>query len=207
MQSASTVAVENTEEVNRTVFHVLLAISFSHMLNEMLQSVVPALYSLIKEEFRLSFTDIGLITLVFQLTASLLQPFVGRYTDRNPLPMSLVVGMAFTFAGLVLFSYAANFTMLLFAVGLVGVGSSVFHPESSRVAHMASGGRRGLAQSIFQVGGNTGSAIGPLLAAAVVMPYGMRGVTWVSIGAIVGMVLLYQVGRWYVRHLYLKTAQ
>lgn len=207
MQSASTVAVENTEEVNRTVFPVLLAISFSHMLNDMLQSVVPAVYPLIKEEFRLSFTEIGLITLVFQLTASLLQPFVGRYTDRNPLPMSLVVGMAFTFAGLVLFSYAANFTMLLFAVGLVGVGSSVFHPESSRVAHMASGGRRGLAQSIFQVGGNTGSAIGPLLAAAVVMPYGMRGVTWVSIGAIVGMVLLYQVGRWYVRHLYLKTAQ
>src|SRR5690606_13363406 len=162
MQSA-TEAADHTTAVNRTVFPILLAISFSHLLNDMLQSVVPAVYPLIKEEFNLSFTEIGLITLVFQLTASLLQPFVGRYTDKKPLPMSLVAGMAFTFAGLLLFSHATSFTILLVAVGLIGMGSSIFHPESSRVAHMASGGRRGLAQSIFQVGGNTGSAIGPLL--------------------------------------------
>ncbi len=206
MQSA-TEAADHTTAVNRTVFPILLAISFSHLLNDMLQSVVPAVYPLIKEEFNLSFTEIGLITLVFQLTASLLQPFVGRYTDKKPLPMSLVAGMAFTFAGLLLFSHATSFTILLVAVGLIGMGSSIFHPESSRVAHMASGGRRGLAQSIFQVGGNTGSAIGPLLAAVIVMPYGMQGVTWVSIGAIIGMAILFQVGRWYASNLHLKSAK
>jgi FSR family fosmidomycin resistance protein-like MFS transporter len=190
--------------VSKTVFPVLFTISFTHFLNDMMQSVIPAVYPLVKDQFSLSFTQIGLITLTFQLTASLLQPFVGVYTDKKPLPMSLTVGMGFTFTGLLLFSVADNFALLLVAAGLVGMGSSVFHPESSRVAHMASGGKKGLAQSIFQVGGNAGSAIGPLLAALIVMPYGMRGVTWVSFAAVIGMLLLWRVGKWYANHLHLK---
>ena len=190
--------------VSKTVFPVLLTISFTHFLNDMMQSVIPAVYPLIKDHFSLSFTQIGLITLTFQLTASLLQPFVGAYTDRKPFPMSLAIGMGFTFAGLLLFSVADSFAWLLVAAGMVGIGSSVFHPESSRVAHMASGGRKGLAQSIFQVGGNAGSAIGPLLAALIVMPYGMKGVTWVSFAAIIGMLLLWRVGKWYANHLHLR---
>jgi FSR family fosmidomycin resistance protein-like MFS transporter len=190
--------------VTRTVFPVLFTISFTHFLNDMMQSVIPAVYPLVKDQFSLSFTQIGLITLTFQLTASLLQPFVGFYTDKKPLPMSLTVGMGFTFTGLLLFSVADSFVLLLVAAGLVGMGSSVFHPESSRVAHLASGGKKGLAQSIFQVGGNAGSAIGPLLAALVVMPYGMRGVTWVSFAAVIGMLLLWRVGKWYANHLHLK---
>jgi len=170
-----------------------------------MQSVIPAVYPLIKDHFELTFTEIGLITLTFQLTASLLQPVVGSFTDRKAQPMSLVVGMGFTFAGLILFSKAGSFPILLLAVGMVGIGSSVFHPESSRVAHLASGGRKGLAQSIFQVGGNAGSAIGPVLAALIVMPFGMRGVMWVSAAALLGMALLWQVGRWYSNHLYLKS--
>ena len=206
MSKISQVSVEEGGgvTVSKTVFPVLFTISFTHFLNDMMQSVIPAVYPLIKETFSLSFTQIGLITLTFQLTASLLQPFVGFYTDKRPLPMSLAIGMGFTFMGLLLFSVANNYGVLLVAVGLVGVGSSVFHPESSRVAHMASGGKKGLAQSIFQVGGNAGSAIGPLLAALIVMPYGMRGVTWVSFAAVLGMLLLWRVGRWYANHLYLK---
>ena len=205
MRSVSQLSAEaGTTTIRKTVFPVLFTISFTHLLNDMMQSVIPSVYPLIKDHFSLSFTEIGLITLTFQLTASLLQPFVGFYTDKKPLPMSLAVGMGFTFMGLVLFSIAGSFGLLLLAVGLVGVGSSVFHPESSRVAHMASGGRKGLAQSIFQVGGNAGSAIGPLLAALVVMPYGMQGVTWVSAAAVIGMVLLWQVGKWYGKHLHLK---
>lgn len=206
MKSVSQLQVEGSSKqlVQQTVFPVLFAISFSHFLNDMLQSVIPAAYPLVKDHFQLSFTEIGLITLTFQLTASLLQPVVGFYTDRKPLPMSLAIGMGFTFCGLLLFSAASSFAMLLVAVGMVGLGSSIFHPESSRVAHMASGGRKGLAQSIFQVGGNAGSAIGPLLVALIVMPFGMSGVSWVSLGAVVGMVVLWRVGRWYQDHLYLK---
>lgn len=206
MSATSQVSMEGEAAgaVNRTVFPILFTISFCHLLNDMMQSVIPAVYPLIKDHFSLTFTEIGLITLTFQLTASLLQPFVGFYTDRKPRPMSLVAGMAFTFIGLVMFSFAGSFSLLLVAVGLVGMGSSVFHPESSRVAHMASGGKKGLAQSIFQVGGNAGSAIGPLLAALIVMPFGMTGVTWVSMAAVVAMILLWQVGKWYSNHLYLK---
>ena len=198
-----------TEPVNvqKTVFPILFTIAFSHLLNDMMQSVITAVYPLIKEQFTLSFTEIGLITLTFQLTASLLQPVVGFYTDKRPLPMSLVIGMSFTLLGLLLLSVAGTFTILLVAVGLVGLGSSVFHPESSRVAQLASGGQKGLAQSIFQVGGNAGSALGPLLAAWIVMPYGMRSVSWISIAAIVGIVLLWQVGKWYKNHLYLKKSK
>jgi FSR family fosmidomycin resistance protein-like MFS transporter len=206
MKANSQVADEQVgvQAVRKTVFPVIFAISLAHFLNDMMQSVIPAVYPLIKDEFSLSFTEIGLITLTFQLTASVLQPFVGLYTDKNPFPMSLPAGMAFTFVGLLLFSVAGSFGILLLSVGLIGIGSSVFHPESSRVAHMASGGRKGLAQSIFQVGGNAGSSIGPLLAALIVMPYGMRGVSWISMAAVIGILLLWKVGKWYGNHLYLK---
>lgn len=209
MRSDSRMSAETatTVQANRTVFSILFAISIGHFLNDMMQSVIPAVYPLIKDHFQLSFTEIGLITLTFQLTASLLQPFVGLYTDKRSLPFSLAIGMGFTFTGLFLVSIATSFGFLLLSVGLIGVGSSVFHPESSRVAHMASGGKKGLAQSIFQVGGNAGSALGPLLAALVVMPYGMQGVGWISVAALVGMVLLWQVGKWYSRNLHLKPTR
>ncbi|MGC1242916.1 MAG: MFS transporter [Chryseosolibacter sp.] len=209
MRSDSEVSAETASRapVNKTVFSILFAISIGHFLNDMMQSVIPAVYPLIKDHFQLSFTEIGLITLTFQITASLLQPFVGLYTDKKPLPFSLAIGMGFTFTGLFLVSVAGSFSFLLLSVGLIGVGSSVFHPESSRVAHMASGGKKGLAQSIFQVGGNAGSALGPLLAALIVMPYGMQGVGWISVAALIGMILLWQVGQWYGRNLHLKPTK
>ncbi|WP_054471083.1 MFS transporter, partial [Achromobacter xylosoxidans] len=156
-----------------------------------------AIYPMLKDSFSLSFAQIGLITLVYQLAASLLQPFIGFYTDRNPKPYSLPVGMGFTLAGLLLLSVAPSFGWLLVAAVLVGTGSSVFHPESSRVARMASGGRHGLAQSLFQVGGNVGSALGPLLAALFIIPHGQRSVAWFSLAALFGMVVLTGIGRWY----------
>lgn len=207
MKAESQVSVGAAAAVQATVFPILFIISFSHMLNDMMQSVISAVYPLIKDEFQLSFTEIGLITFTFQVTASLLQPFVGAYTDKKPLPMSLSIGMGFTFLGLILLSVAGSFAVVLVSVALVGVGSSVFHPESSRVAHMASGGKKGLAQSIFQVGGNAGSALGPLLAALIVMPFGMASVSWLSLAAVLGMVLLWRVGKWYQGHLYLKQTR
>lgn len=190
----------------KTVYPILFAISFSHLLNDMMQSVIPAVYPLIKQSFHLSFSQIGLITLTFQLTASLLQPFVGFYTDRTPRPYSLAIGMGFTLLGLLSLSMAASFTAILVSVSLIGMGSSVFHPESSRVAHLASGGRKGLAQSIFQLGGNAGAAIGPLLAALVVVPHGQFYIIWFAIAAVLGIIVLIQVGGWYKGHLILKAA-
>jgi MFS transporter, FSR family, fosmidomycin resistance protein len=187
--------------VEGTLFAVIGAISFSHLLNDMIQSLVPAIYPILKTSFDLSFSQIGLITLTFQLTASLLQPVVGLYTDRKPKPYSLPIGMGFTLCGLVLLAYARNFPMLLVAAAMVGMGSSVFHPESSRVARLASGGRHGLAQSLFQVGGNLGSAIGPLLAAFIVLPHGQGSVAWFSLVALLAIVVLFNVGRWYAAHL------
>jgi FSR family fosmidomycin resistance protein-like MFS transporter len=181
----------------RTVMAVLLAISFSHMLNDLMQSLLPAIYPLLKVNYDLNFTQIGLLTLTFQITASLLQPVVGIYTDRRPMPYSLAVGMGFTLVGLLLLSRANTFAWLLVAAASVGLGSSVFHPESSRVARMASGGRYGLAQSVFQVGGNGGQAIGPLVAAFVVVPYGQGSVALAALLALLGMVVLTGVGRWY----------
>ncbi len=186
--------------VSRTVYSVLGAISFSHLLNDMIQSLILAIYPMLKQNFSLSFAQIGLITLTYQITASLLQPLVGLYTDKRPQPYSLPVGMGFTLTGLVLMSMAPNFGVLLIAAALVGCGSSVFHPESSRVARMASGGRYGLAQSLFQVGGNAGSALGPLLAALIVIPHGQRSIAWFSVAALVAMVVLANIGRWYSRH-------
>ncbi len=184
----------------RTVYSVLGAISFSHLLNDMIQSLILAIYPMLKDNFSLSFGQIGLITLTYQITASLLQPLIGTYTDKHPKPYSLPVGMGFTLAGLVLMSIAPNFGVLLVAAALVGCGSSVFHPESSRVARMASGGRHGLAQSLFQVGGNAGSSLGPLLAALIVIPRGQRSIAWFSVAALVAIVVLTQIGRWYKQH-------
>lgn len=181
----------------RALFGILVAISFCHLLNDMLQSLVPALYPIIKNSFHLGFGQIGLITLTFQLTGSLLQPLVGLYTDQRPKPYSLAFGMGFTLIGLVLFSIASTYMVLLTAAAMMGVGSAVFHPESSRVARMASGGQHGLAQSIFQVGGNAGSSLGPLLAAFVVLPRGQSSIAWFSVAALLGIVVLTCVGSWY----------
>ncbi len=176
---------------------ILAAIAFCHLLNDMMQSLLPAIYPMLKTSYRLSFAQIGLITLAYQMTASLLQPLVGMYTDHRPQPYSLVAGMGFTLMGLLLLAHATTFPALLVAASLVGVGSSVFHPESSRVARMASGGRHGFAQSLFQVGGNAGSAIGPLLAAFIVLPFGQVSIEWFSGAAFLGMLVLWTVGRWY----------
>ncbi len=181
-------------------FRVLGAISTAHLINDMMQSLIIAIYPILKGEFSLSFAQIGLITLTYQLTASLLQPLVGLYTDKKPLPFSLPVGMTFTLCGLVLLALSPNFGAVLLAAALVGTGSSIFHPESSRIARMASGGQHGLAQSLFQVGGNTGSALGPLVAAAVIVPHGKGSVAWFALVALLGIVLLLQVSRWYAAH-------
>ena len=183
-----------------TAFTILSAITFCHLLNDTMQSLLPAIYPTLKANYGLSFGQIGLITFTFQSTASLLQPVVGLYTDRRPLPYSLAVGMGFTLVGLLMLSVAASFPALLGAAGMVGLGSAIFHPESSRVARMASGGRHGLAQSLFQVGGNAGSAIGPLLAAFIVEPQGQRSIAWFSAIALVGSAVLWRVGGWYKRH-------
>jgi FSR family fosmidomycin resistance protein-like MFS transporter len=187
-------------DAERTQYAVLGGIGFAHMLNDMIQSLIVAIYPILKNDFSLSFAQVGLITLTFQLTASMLQPLVGMLTDKRPMPYSLPVGMGFTLCGLLLLAVAPSFPVLLLAAALVGSGSSVFHPESSRVARMASGGRHGLAQSLFQVGGNVGSAVGPLLAAWVIVPHGRGSVAWFSLAALLAIVVLLQVGRWYARH-------
>ncbi len=183
----------------RTSIAVLVAIAASHLVNDMLQSLLPAIYPMLKTGFHLDFWQVGLITLCNQLTASLLQPLVGLYTDRHPQPYSLAVGMSFTLTGLVLLATVTRFPLLLLAAALVGMGSSVFHPESSRIARAASGGRHGFAQSLFQTGGNAGASLGPLLAAFIVVPYGRGSVAWFTIAAFIGIVLLWNVGRWYKR--------
>ena len=180
-----------------TVVTIISAIALSHMFNDLIQSLIPAIYPILKSELALSFGQIGLITFVFQGTASILQPLVGIYTDRKPQPYSLVVGMSASLTGLVLLANAWSFGMVLLAVALVGIGSSIFHPESSRIARLAAGRRPGFAQSFFQVGGNAGSALGPLLAAFVVVPFGQSSVQWFALVALAGMGVLFMVGRWY----------
>jgi FSR family fosmidomycin resistance protein-like MFS transporter len=184
----------------KTVFPILFAVSFCHLLNDLNQSLLSAIYPILKTSFHLDFSQIGLITLVFQVTASLLQPLVGIYTDKRPTPYSLVAGMGCTLAGLLLLSVAPRYGILLMAAALIGMGSSVFHPESSRVARMASGGRHGLAQSLFQVGGNGGTALGPLLAAFIVLPNGQSSIAWFSLAALLAMFILWHVGGWYKAH-------
>jgi MFS transporter, FSR family, fosmidomycin resistance protein len=190
---------------DRTAFSVLFAIAVSHLLNDTVQSLIPAIYPLVKESYQLSFSEIGLITLAFQLTASILQPLVGHWTDRRPQPFALVGGMVFSLAGLLLLAWAGSFHSLLMAVALVGIGSSIFHPEASRMAYVASGGKRALAQSVFQLGGNAGSALGPLLAAAIIVPLGQTKISWFSLLPLIAMVVLWRVGRWYLRMMALRT--
>jgi MFS transporter, FSR family, fosmidomycin resistance protein len=181
----------------RTVLAVLIAISFCHMLNDMLQALLPAIYPMLKQSFTLDFSQIGLLTLTYQCTASILQPLVGLYTDHRPKTQALAVGMSFTMAGLITLAFAGHFGALLAAAALMGVGSSIFHPESSRVARLASGGQHGLAQSVFQVGGNLGSAIGPLLAAFFVLGGGQSSIAWFAFAALLGIIVLWNIGRWY----------
>jgi MFS transporter, FSR family, fosmidomycin resistance protein len=200
LSSEATATLSPAQAAGRTTFSILAAISFCHMLNDMMQSLLPALYPMLKSSYALSFGEIGLLTFTYQITASLLQPIIGIFTDRSPRPYSLSVGMGFTLVGLLLLAFAGSFWLLMLAAALVGTGSSVFHPESSRVARMASGGRHGLAQSVFQVGGNVGSAVGPLLAAFIVLPRGQSSVAWFSCAALLGMFVLFNVGHWYKLH-------
>ena len=203
----STLVNQQSQKIEKitetTVYTILFGISFSHLLNDTLQSLIPSIYPLLKDTFRLSFAQVGLITLTFQLAASLLQPFVGFYTDKKPQPFSLSIGMGFSLIGLISLSFANSFETVLISVALIGIGSSIFHPEASKIAYMASGGKRGLAQSIFQVGGNTGTAIGPLLAALIIVPYGRSHILYFSILALLAILVLIQVGKWAKKNLHL----
>ena len=195
-------------QVSPTRFNVLGAISFSHFLNDMIQSLIVAIYPLLKGEFSLSFAQIGVITLTYQVCASILQPLIGVYTDKHPKPYSLSVGMSFTLVGIVALAFAPSYAWVLAAAALVGAGSSIFHPESSRIARLASGGRHGLAQSIFQLGGNAGSAVGPLLAAWIVIPHGQKSLAWFAFAALLAIAVLTRVGAWHQRrHLHRRPAQ
>jgi FSR family fosmidomycin resistance protein-like MFS transporter len=198
MGQTSTIATSLSESSpSRTLLRVLAAASFCHLLNDMVQSLLPSIYPILKSSFHLNFTQIGILTLTFQITASLLQPVIGHLGDRTPRPFALPIGMTFTLAGLLLLAVAPTFGWLIFAASFVGIGSAIFHPESSRIARMASGGRHGFAQSFFQVGGNAGSAIGPLLAAFIVLPRGQIGMAWFAIPALLAICILIWVGRWY----------
>ncbi|MFT4017020.1 MAG: MFS transporter [Agriterribacter sp.] len=206
MEKTLAIPAQNTL-VQKTFYTVLFAISTSHFLNDMMQSVIQSVYPLLKQNYQLSFAQVGLITFVFQVTASILQPFVGNYTDKNPRPYSFVAGMVFSLIGIILLAYAHGFGVLLIAAGLIGIGSSIFHPEASKVAYYASGGKRGLAQSIFQLGGNGGSAIGPLLVAAIVMPFGQSHIMWFTLSALLGVFILSKVGTWYKAHLHMHMSK
>lgn len=182
---------------SNTVFSILLALSFSHMINDTIQSLIPAIYPIVKDSLKLTFSQIGLITLTYQLTASLLQPVVGFYTDKHPQPYSLAIGMGFTLIGLISLSQAHHFYLVLVSVALVGVGSSIFHPEASRLAYMASGGKHGMAQSLFQLGGNAGSSLGPLLAAMIIVPKGQSSISWFALAALLAIVVMLNIASWY----------
>ena len=197
--ATASVAADTT--VKTTVFSILIAISFSHMLNDTMQSLIPSTYPLLKKSLHLDFSQLGMVTFCFQLTASLLQPFVGLYTDRKPKPYSLAAGMCFSGTGLALLSRADSFPLVLISVALVGIGSSIFHPEASRLAYLASGGRRGMAQSIFQLGGNAGSALGPLLAAQIIAPFGQSRIIWFCLAALLAIIVLIRTGAWYQQNL------
>jgi FSR family fosmidomycin resistance protein-like MFS transporter len=184
----------------KTTFSILLAVSFCHLLNDMMQALLPAIYPTLKADYHLTFEQVGFITLAFQLTASLLQPVVGHFGDKRPVPFFLPSGMVFTFAGLLVLAFAKSYLVILISAAVIGLGSSVFHPESSRVARMASGGRHGLAQAMFQVGGNIGSALGPLTAAFVVLAYGQKSIAWYSLVALLAIFVLWNVSVWYKTH-------
>jgi MFS transporter, FSR family, fosmidomycin resistance protein len=187
----------NAAMTDGTVYSMLIICSISHFLNDMIQSIVPAIYPIVKESYGFSFAQIGIITFVFQMTSSILQPFTGLYADRHPRPYALSAGMCFTLLGLLLLAFAGNFVLILLAVSIVGIGSSLFHPTASRVAQMASGGKKSLAQSIFQVGGNGGSAVGPLLAALIILPFGQHAISWFALAALAAALIMLRLGKWY----------
>jgi FSR family fosmidomycin resistance protein-like MFS transporter len=195
----NTIATGGQASAGETAIIVILAVSFCHMLNDVMQSLLTAIYPILKSNYGLDFVEVGLLSFTFQCTASLLQPLIGAYTDQRPLPYSISAGMACTLVGLVILGFASNYGLLLAGSACVGLGSSVFHPESSRVARLASGGRHGLAQSLFQLGGNFGTSLGPLLAAFVVLPHGQTSVAWFSVAALLGMAILWRVGNWYAQ--------
>lgn len=199
--TASPAAATTAPQASPLVMRVLGACALAHLINDLIQAVLPSIYPMLKANYGLTFTQVGLITLTFQLTASLLQPWIGYHTDRHPKPWLLPAGMVCTLVGILLLAFVASFPAILLAAGLVGVGSSTFHPETSRVARLASGGRYGLAQSTFQVGGNTGSALGPLLAAAIIIPYGQGHIAWFGLFAVFAILVLYGLSRWYRNHL------
>ncbi|RZJ58711.1 MAG: MFS transporter [Flavobacterium sp.] len=196
---------DHNELAKKTVYSILFSISFAHLLNDLLQAVIPAAYPILKDSYGLSFTQIGLITFSYQMAASILQPFVGFYTDKNPKPFSQIIGMLFSISGIVMLSYADTFPLILLSVILVGTGSSIFHPEASRISYLASGGKRGLAQSIFQIGGNTGTAIGPLLIAWIVVPHGQRYIIWFTLIGVLALIVLARIAKWYQGHLNLNA--
>jgi len=198
LTDTSATAARNPAET--TAFVIIAAVSVCHLINDVMQSLLAAIYPMLKRDYGLDFWQIGLLTMTFQGTASLLQPMIGLYADRRPLPYSLSAGMGATFVGLMFLAFASEYPLLVLGAALIGIGSAIFHPESSRVARLASGGRYGLAQSLFQVGGNFGSAIGPLLAAFIVVPRGQASVAWFSVVALIGMMILWQVGNWYARY-------
>lgn len=184
-----------------TMYSMLVICGISHFLNDMIQSIIPSIYPIIKDKFDFSFAQIGIITLVFQMTSSILQPFTGLYADRHPRPYALSIGMCFTLTGLLMLAFADNYLLILIAVSIVGFGSSVFHPTASRVAQLASGGRKSLAQAIFQVGGNGGSALGPLLAALIILPFGQHAISWFAIAALLAAIIMVRLGAWYKERL------
>ena len=191
--------------VQKTVYPILFAVAIAHLFNDLLQAVIPASYPILKENYNLSFTQIGLITLSYQLAASILQPLVGLNTDKNPKPYGQMYGMLFSLVGIIILAYASNFNFIIVAVLFIGIGSSIFHPESSRISFLASGGKRGLAQSIFQLGGNAGTAIGPLLVAFIVVPRSQYHIVWFAIIALLALFVLYQIAFWYKNHLILRA--
>ena len=187
----------NPKMIEGTVYSMLIICSISHFLNDMIQSIIPSIYPIVKDKFHFSFAQIGIITLVFQMTSSILQPFTGLYADKHPRPYALSIGMCFTLLGLILLAFAENYFLILLAVCVVGLGSSIFHPTASRVAQMASGGKKSLAQSIFQVGGNGGSAVGPLLAAIIILPFGQHAISWFALAALLASIIMIRLGVWY----------
>ena len=206
MEIANTnTAVPKTDLAHITVYPILFSIAFAHLLNDLLQAVIPASYPILKESYQLTFTQIGLITFSYQMAASILQPIVGLYTDKRPKPYSQVFGMVFTLAGIILLGFAVSFQLIIISVILIGIGSSIFHPEASRISFLASGGKRGLAQSIFQLGGNAGTAIGPLLVALIVVPNTQHYIVWFAIVAIIALFVLSRIAAWYQGHLILRA--
>ncbi|MEE0621441.1 MAG: MFS transporter, partial [Prevotella sp.] len=197
MKSIGSIIKGHPTMTESTVYSMLVICGISHFLNDMIQSIIPSIYPIIKDKFEFSFAQIGIITLVFQMTSSILQPFTGLYADRHPRPYALSVGMCFTLIGLLLLAFAENYLLILLAVSVVGFGSSIFHPTASRVAQLASGGKKSLAQSIFQVGGNGGSALGPLLAAVIILPFGQYAISWFALVALLAALIMMRLGAWY----------